>query len=86
MSNNRAVYISSSLWKVLLVLTQVFPTSPAQEPEVHRSLSAGAGTHRELLQVSGSVLKKSADPIRVMEDIHFNSIFILLFVVILKMK
>lgn len=68
------------------MLTQVFPTSPAREPEVHRSLSAGAGIHRVLLQVSGLVLKKSVDPISVIKDIHFNSISILLFVVILKMK
>lgn len=66
------------------MLTQVFLVALVQELGVHRSLSAGAGIHRELPQAFGLVLTKSVDPIRDMRKIHFNNIFILP-LVILKM-
>ena len=69
---------------MLLLLTQAVLRALAQELVGHRSLSAGAGTHKELLPAFGLVLMKSVDPIREIKKIHFNNIFILSFVVIFE--
>ena len=55
---------------MLLLLTQAVLRALAQELVGHRSLSAGAGTHKELLPAFGLVLMKSVDPIREIKKIH----------------